>query len=68
MNIAVKIDATATDIARIGDHVIRVLATLRCPHCLRGRLRASGVHEVGENEFAWTCTTCHRDVVTVTHS
>jgi hypothetical protein len=29
-------------------------------------LRASGVHEIGESEFAWRCEYCHRDIITIT--
>ena len=68
MNIATSIKTetvTTMDSARIGDHVARVHAVIRCPHCLRGRLRASGVVQIGEGEFAWRCGHCHRDTITI---
>jgi hypothetical protein len=67
MNVAasIKTDAIATDSARIGDRVVRVHAVIRCPHCLRVRLRASGVHQIGEGEFAWRCGQCHRDILVI---
>jgi hypothetical protein len=67
MNIpaSIKTNATSTDTARVGDRIIRVLAAVPCPRCLRGRLRASGVYEIGENEFAWRCGHCHRDVLVI---
>jgi predicted SprT family Zn-dependent metalloprotease len=67
MNIAasVKTETATTDTARVGDCVARVHAVIRCPHCLRGRLRASGVHQIGEGEFAWRCGHCHRDIITI---
>jgi hypothetical protein len=54
------------DTARLGDRVVRVHAAMRCSHCLRGRLHASGVCEIGESEFAWRCAHCHCDVLTIT--
>jgi Zn finger protein HypA/HybF involved in hydrogenase expression len=68
MNVAsnVKTDATTPDTARVSDRAVRVHAAMRCPHCLRGRLRASGVHEISEHQFAWRCGHCHRDVLTIT--
>jgi len=53
-----------TDFAHLGRYVVRVHANERCPFCLRRRLRASDVREI-ETGFAWTCSSCHRDVVTI---
>jgi len=57
---------TTTDVAYTGNHVVRVFASIPCPHCLRGRLRASSMRELAEDEFALTCTHCHRDAFTIT--
>jgi hypothetical protein len=67
MNIAsgIKTDVITPTTTRVDDRVIRVHAAMRCPHCLRGWLRASGVHEIGDNEFAWRCGHCHRDVLVI---
>jgi hypothetical protein len=59
---------TETDYTHVGDRVVRQFAAVRCPHCLRARLRPSDLREIGELEFAWTCSLCHRDVLTVTRS
>jgi hypothetical protein len=67
MNIAasVQTETAMTDTAYTGERVVRVHASVPCPHCLRGRLRASGVHEIGDGEFAWRCGHCHRDVLVI---
>jgi hypothetical protein len=67
MNIAtsIKTETQTTDTARIGDRVVRVLAAMRCPHCLRGLLRANGLRQIGEGEFVWRCGHCHRDTITI---
>jgi hypothetical protein len=65
MNIAASVKTETADTAYTGDRVIRVHAAMRCPHCLRGRLRASSVHQIGEGEFAWRCGHCHRDVLVI---
>ena len=62
-----KTEATAiADTAYASDRIVRVATVLRCPLCLRGRLRASSVRDVGNGEFAWTCAHCHRDILTIT--
>jgi len=58
---------TTADVAHVGDHTARVFGLLRCPHCLRGRLRASSVRDVGDGEYALTCQLCHNDALTITH-
>jgi hypothetical protein len=56
---------TTTDFAHLGNgRVVRVFGNGRCPFCLRRRLRASDVREI-EAGLAWTCSACHRDVVTI---
>jgi hypothetical protein len=60
-----KTEVTTTDIARIGDRVVRVFAAVPCPRCLRGRLHATAMREVGEYQYAWTCQRCHSDVVAI---
>jgi hypothetical protein len=58
----------SNDFARVGDRVVRQFASIPCPHCLRARLRASSMREVGEGEYALTCSGCHRDILTITYS
>lgn len=52
MNIAtsIKTETVTTDTTYIGDRVIRVHGAIPCPRCLRGRLRAGGVREIGEHQ------------------
>ena len=64
-----KIEATTTaDAARVGGRVVRVFGTLRCPFCLRARLHATAVRETNGYEYAWTCTHCHSDILTISAS
>jgi hypothetical protein len=57
--------ATTTDLACLSNKVVRVYGGGRCPFCLRRRLRASDVREIEAGGLAWTCSACHRDVVTI---
>jgi hypothetical protein len=57
---------THTDAASVNGRVVRVLGALSCPHCLR-QLRATAVRDIGDGEYAWTCTHCHRDTLTITN-
>jgi hypothetical protein len=63
-----KIETTASDFARVGDRVVRVFGSVPCPHCLRRRLHATSMREISQGEFAWTCTACHSDIITISAS
>jgi hypothetical protein len=61
-----KTETTASDFARVGDRVVRVFGSVPCPHCLRTRLHATAMREIGGGEYALTCPRCNRDVLAVT--
>ena len=61
----VKIETASSDYAHVGYRVVRVLANMVCPRCLRGRLHANAWREIGDGQFAWTCLRCHSDIVTI---
>jgi hypothetical protein len=65
-NVKTETGVATGGVARIGDRVVRVFGSLPCPHCLRGRLHANAVRELGKYQYALTCQRCHADIVTIT--
>jgi len=58
-------DSQRPDYARVGDRVIRSHGKQWCPFC-QHLLHGFDWREVGDSEFAQTCSHCHRDVHTMT--
>ena len=56
------------DTAHVGDRVVRVFGSVPCPHCLRRRLHATSMREIGDGEYALTCPRCHCDIITISAS